>query len=425
MILKSLRICLLLCVAFTANAQKNFVDAIVYHHNGDSIQGQISYQEWYINPDFIVFKAKNATKTVEFRPKDIAKFVIKGKNEIYESATLDVLDQTERDLEAIDAIPTLKEALQSLTYRRDTAFLLVLEKGEGSLYSYIDNKSLEHFFVKKGKGKYIELMKLKFKITENKIGRELSRISYLNVEDYKTRLVDLTGDCPKFEKVINTLEYSQDKLADLINSYNECVDKKEYSKKATKAKIKYFVNTGLSVPMAQVNGLFYNNSNIIVGKLSPMIGGGFETIIGRELSPLRIGAEIYATSNKYQGELTGSNRSVSYNSKFVGVHLFPFLKVSLYNKKQANQSVSFKFGTILTYYTNSFCEKTYVQPANLFPMESFDLTKKALSIVLSAGYQFKHIYVEGLFQPFSQNLIIDSEDTFKAIGGTLKVGYIF
>lgn len=425
MLLKTLKTGLFLCVMVSANAQ-NFVDATIFKLNGDSISGQINYQEWYINPAFITFRTAKSAKIQEFRPKDLSKFVIKSKNEIYESAVINVLDQTERDLEAIDASPSIKEALQSLKFRRDTAFLLVLEKGKGSLYSYVDNRSLEHYFIRKDKGRYIELMNPKMKITESKIGMEVSRISYLHIEDYKTRLKELTSDCSEFAKEIDNLGFFQGNFSSIISRYNNCVGKNDYSKNASKIKVKYFATIGISLPMAQVNGLFYNESSIFLGKLTTPIGGGFEVSLGqRGLNPLRLGAEMSLTSNKYQSEISGNNRTVSYNAKLIGVHLFPYLKANLFDKKQREQVLFFKIGAILTYYPTRSCEKKYVAPANFFADESFTLTSKAFSIVVSGGYQFKHLYIEGLFLPYSENLILNSDDTFRVIGGTLKLGYIF
>lgn len=425
MLLKTLKTCLFFCVMVSANAQ-NFVDATIFKPNGDSISGQINYQEWYVNPAFITFRAAKSAKTQEFRPKDLSKFVIKSKNEVYESAVVVVLDQTLRDLEAKDASATLKDALQSLKFRSDTAFLLVLEKGRAGLYSYVDKNTMEHYFVRKGKGMYGELMNPKFKIKEGERRFvEQNKMSYINVEDYKTRLSELTVDCPKLKQEINNLGYSPGYFRSLINKYNDCVGENEYSKKISKIKIKYFATIGLSLPVAKVNGLFYNEESTIVGKLTPLIGGGFETVWGRELNPLRIGAEINLVSNKYQGEVSGNNRTISYNAKLVGINLFPFFKLNLYNNSQKEQTFFVKLGTILTYYPTRFCEKKYVVPAGLFGDQSFTLSKTAFSIVISGGYQFKHLYIEGQFLPYSGDVILYNEDTFRAIGGTLKVGYVF
>jgi hypothetical protein len=424
MLFKTLKICFFLCIIASAKAQ-NFVDATIFKTNGDSISGQINYQEWYINPEFITFKAKNSSKIQEFRPKDLSKFVVKSKNEIYESAIINVLDQTERDLEAIDASPSIKDALQSLKFRSDTAFLLVLEKGKGSLYSYVDNRSLEHYFIRKDKGWYIELMNPKMKITESKIGMEVSRISYLHIEDYKTRLKELTSDCPKLEKEIDNLGFFQGNFSSIINRYNDCVGKNDYSKENAKPKLKYYATTGLSLPMAFVNSLYYGEYERINGKLTVPIGIGIELKGGRGSNPISFGGELGFAKNVYNHQISRDNgRAIIYNSTLIGLHGVPYIKASFFNKKRINYSTFFKAGLVFSYYSKATFTVDYI-PVFTNNTDVYKLKKTSFSFFFSGGYQIKNWFLEGRFEPYSLSLIDYGDDVFKTLRAFLLVGYVF
>jgi hypothetical protein len=359
------------------------------------------------------------------RPKDISKFVIKGKNEIYESAVINVLDQTQRDLEAEDASPSIKDALQSLKFRRDTAFLLVLEKGKGSLFSYVDSRSLEHYFIRKDKGKYIELMNLKMKIIEATIGMELSRISLIYVEDYKTRLTELTSECPKLANEIDKLGFYQSNFISIVSRYNDCVGKKEYSKQDAKPKLRYYATTGLSLPMAFVNSLYYSKYERINGKLTVPIGAGFELKAGRGLSPLSFGGELNIAKNVYNHQISTNNgRAIIYNSTIIGFHAVPYLKINFYNKKQLDHAVFFKTGLVLSYYPKATFMVDYI-PVFVNNTDVYKLEKTSLGTFVSAGYQVKNWFLEGRVEPYALNLIGTGDDVFKTLRGFLLVGYNF
>lgn len=422
MLTKTFPICLFLFIPFSIFAQKNFIDAVVYKNNGDSIVGQINYQEWYINPNSITFKASNATKVQEFTPKDLKKFVIKSKNEIYESATFKVQDKTSHDLDMKDASPSVKDALQSLKYREDTAFLLVIEKGRASLYSYIDQKTVEHFFVKKDNGFYIELMNLTFKIKE-KSGKHV----IANAEDYKTRLKDLSSDCPKMEKDIKGLTFFQDNLALFINAYNDCVGKAEYSKKNGITSIKYYVTTGIIFPSAFVSGITYAKFNTIKGKPYIPIGVGLELRAKRELNPVRLGAELNFLSSEYDVTESNGDRTNRHEAKLVGLNFQPFFKYSLYSKRITGHSAYFKAGIALSYYFKANYTKSYLVPANLFAPDVFTLHKTSGVFTLAGGYKIKNWFLEARFEPYAFNLITSSNDSdvFRTIRFGFMGGYVF
>ncbi len=420
-----LKISFFLCLATVVNAQSNYVDAVVYKNNGDSIKGQINYQEWFINPDAITFKAANAIKTQEFRPKDIAKFVIKSKDMIYESSPINVINQTLRDLEAQDASLSIKDALESLKFRKDTAFLSVLEKGKASLYLYVDNNSIEHYFVRKDQGKPVELLNVKMKIIEDKKGLEVSRISYLYLEDYKTRLKELTSDYPKLAKEIDRMGLFESDISYIINSYNDLAGKNEFSQKKGKNSIQYYVTTGLSLPKAHVNA--FGLTTVISGKPTIPIGVGLELKAKKGLDPMRLGAELSWAYNVYDKEISISDRVIKHEARLQGLHFTPYLKASFYSKKMTGYSAYCKLGVTLSYYLKANYKVSYLVPVNFFEPDVYKVDKTSGVAMASVGFKMKKWFSEVKIEPYSLNLVrTDSpSDYFQTIRYGFVVGYLF
>lgn len=421
MLLKTLKTCLFLCLVISAKAQ-NFVDATIFKLNGDSISGQINYQEWYINPAFITFRTAKSAKTQEFRPKDISKFVIKSKNEIYESATVDIHFESMHDLEHKDVSPSLSEGIKSIKFDKETVFLLLLAKGKVSLYHYVDKSSLEHYFMQKGNKEYIELLNLKFRIMAAN-----GKFYLANYEDYKTKLAALSVDCPKINDEFGNLEFKESKLQDIVALYNNYVGKQEYTKLSNKkVKAKYYAFTGISLPRAFVAAPYFGQFKTIKGKLTvPLIGAGIEIGMGRELSPTKFGAELNVASNVYDYEISTSNgRLTRYEANLLGIHLMPYMKGSFYNKKKSGQSLFFKIGLPISYYIKANYQQSYI-PAIFNSTDVFSVKKTSVGIAFSGGYKIKQLFLEGKLEPYTSLIVEKGTEIFMTIRTSFVVGYFF
>ena len=422
MLLKTLKTCLFFCVMVSANAQ-NFVDATIFKPNGDSISGQINYQEWYINPAFITFRAAKSAKTQEFRPQDLFKFVIKSKNEIYESATVDIHIESLHDLEHKDVSPSLSEGIRSIKFDKEAVFLLLLEKGKVSLYQYVDKKSIEHYFMQKENKEYVELLNLKFRIMAAN-----GKLYLANYEDYKAKLAALSVDCPQVNDEFGNLEFKESKLQNIVARYNNCVGKQEYTKPSNKkAIIKYYAFTGISLPMALVDGIYYGQLTTIKGKLTVPIGVGVEIGTGRELNPIRIGAEVNIASNVYDYLISSNNgRETRYEANLLGIHLMPYLKASFYSKTKVGQSLFVKIGLPLSYYPKANYQQSYI-PVLSSSKNVFQLEKTSFGVAISGGYKLKRLFLEGKYEPYSLNLIGYGQfaSVFRTVRLSLVGGYFF
>src|SRR5450432_1699979 len=64
----------LLLLGVFANAQKNFKDGYVVLKNGDTLHGQVDYQNWEVNP--LKIKFQHAGAVIQYSPSDISSFEI-------------------------------------------------------------------------------------------------------------------------------------------------------------------------------------------------------------------------------------------------------------------------------------------------------------------------------------------------------------
>jgi len=95
-------------------AQKNFQPARVVDNAGDTINGEVNYQNWKKNPSRIQFRQKETGKTVTYYPTEIKWFTV--ANEKYTSAIISV-DQRDDHTAALVEDSTV-------ILKTDTVFLL-------------------------------------------------------------------------------------------------------------------------------------------------------------------------------------------------------------------------------------------------------------------------------------------------------------
>ncbi|MBL7817440.1 MAG: hypothetical protein JNL70_20710 [Saprospiraceae bacterium] len=421
--IKTLKTVLLSLFFFSVHAQNGFVDAIVYKSDGSTMTGQIKYQEWFINPEFVQFRASNSSNIQKLYPKDISKFTITGKNETYQSAILEIANRTTKDLEASDAYETERDALQSINWRQDTVFLRLLEKGNLSLFSYVTLQSpSEHFFIQKGKEKYIELLNLKFRLKDPQ-GKHT--IVYSFIKDYITRLTYATDDCKYFISKLTNLELNESDLKRIVKTYNNCVGKSEYSSASAKAKVNFFVQTGVALPFATINS--FGKYDNIKGNLTVPIGLGLEIRAGRALSPLRIGTTLSFVSSKFDQYLSANSREIQYDAKLTGLYLMPYMRANFASKIRVGHAYFFKLGLNLAYFPKADYTKSYTQPANFFSPEVYDLKSSSITASLIAGYQIKKWFAEVKMEQFPLSLIPANinDNIFKPWHHSFLVGYYF
>lgn len=187
-------------------AQKNFQPGTVILLYGDSLAGEINYQEWKQSPLKISFRQTATGAISTYFPGDLKSFRVSG--ETYESAKV-LVDKRS------DYVSQLNDIAKIQTYP-DSVFLRPLVKGDKALYYF--NNATEHFYIRK-EGAF-ELLRFK-KYLEN---TSSGPVMHTNKE-YVSQLSAYLSDCPKFTQQISRSSYSLKSLRQLFADYHACLGK--------------------------------------------------------------------------------------------------------------------------------------------------------------------------------------------------------
>lgn len=92
--MKSLFVATFCFCTYAAFTQSNYVAATVTQKDGKTISGQIDYREWITTPRQIRFRASAESAVIIYDCNDLKEFSITSKNEIYQSAIVDVNNES-------------------------------------------------------------------------------------------------------------------------------------------------------------------------------------------------------------------------------------------------------------------------------------------------------------------------------------------
>ncbi len=340
------------------SAQKNFQPAEVVNNAGDTVKGEVNYQNWKRNPSKIQFRQIETGNTVSYKPTDIKWFTV--ANEKYTSAIV-VVDL--RD----DHIAALVED-STITLKTDTVFLLSMVEGTKSLFLYED--AVMHFYVKEGND-FTLLRYKKYLIVRNNSTFATTR------NDFISQLGNYLGGCALTTDVVAKAKYEQQALRKAYVSYYSCSQvKPEYVFKPLREKSPWGVFAGFSNTKLK----FSSNDNYAItqptfkSSLNITAGGFYDFIIPRTLGKVSINNELGYTSYKttaYYENIRSSNyyAKSSYEIGFSYMKLYNMLRyrylLGKHNSVFANLGISNGFGfnvtnqqsTVSRFYTTERTEK--------------------------------------------------------------------
>ena len=410
--------------AISLTAQTNFVDATIFKNNGDSVVGKIDYQEWFITPKIIAFKAGESQNIKNLSPSDISKFVIKSKNETYQSAIAEINKNDASRIEQSEVYNSISEAMDAFKLTRDTIFMVTMVKGAVSYYEFVDDKQVQHHFIQNGTEPYIELLNLKFSINVS------GRTYRTSVYNYKTQLSNALNGCPNFGSNYRLLGFYESDIQKLVKNYNDCIGKLEFVRPKAKKKTDYYVFIGAVLPGAGVFDIPRFDRHIY-GKFSPSIGAGLEFGSNRKYQPMKFGLEFSFSNLVYKSAFLyeRSDNTLHHEAKLTGVHLTPFYKNNFYNKKNYSQSLFLKLGIDFAYYFNPTYTRYLTSPTTNFPIDDPQLKNSTLGFLIGGGINIKKIYTELRYEPWALELVdrkySGTASTFSTTRLSLIVSYKF
>jgi hypothetical protein len=339
-------------------AQKNFQPAQVVNNAGDTVNGEVNYQNWKRNPSRILFRQKESGSALNYRPSDIKWFTV--ANEKYTSAIV-MVDQRE------DHIAALVED-STISLKTDTVFLLSMVEGTKSLYLYED--AVMHFYIKENND-FTLLRYKKFLVVRNNSTFATTRT------DFISQLGNYLGGCIATTDAIAKAKYEQQALRKAYASYYSCAQVKPvYVFKVVREKNPW----GLFAGVSNTKLRFSSGDNYAItqpsfkSSLNFTAGAFYDFIIPRTLGKVSINNELGYTSYKataYHENIRSSDyyAKSSYEIAFSYVKLYNMLRyrylLSNNNSVFANLGISNGFGfnvtneqlTVSRFYTTERTEK--------------------------------------------------------------------
>jgi hypothetical protein len=411
---------------YTATAQTNFVAGTIIQLNGDTVKGQIEYKEWIYNPKFIRFRT-NATQIGKaFTPKDIKGFTITSQNEKYQSAIVDVnnesLDGNSPNMTVYESVDSINNA--SIVWTRDTVFLSVLAQGRLNLFElsyYIDGKA--HYLVQKGKGKIEELIYRRVKLQNH------DTLGYLKIETYRAQLHLLTFDCTP-NPITNLLPYVRGAISNLVNEYNQCQGQSYFtgSKKAREHNGLLSIMGGLNQPSIHLNDFFNANGADFKGQQTPSFGLAYAVSLNVLKNKIAVGVEFnfapYKVDVSHAEVFTQRTITINYTTNTFATRVSPYL---LYYFTSNGLQPYIKGGLSINHLNKADIERVQTDnispiPVNISPIA---FAKNQYQYLFAAGLTYKHWFIEPQLNLIDKKKGQQNENQAFAKSVALLCGYSF
>lgn len=265
-------------------SQTIFEEAYVVNLSGDTLVGEIRYDNWLSNPGKIRFRSSPQSEIVIYQPKDILSFSV--HNEIYISKTVDV-ETSSRDVAVLKNDPQLK-------LNRRKVFLNLIVSGEKTLAAYDDYSGNTNFYIY-FEGEYQLLIYKKYL-------KELENSNLVHEDKrYIGQLMVYLSGCPKIKSKINQLKYTRQSLQKLFDYYyRQCLGiKSEHSQKNEKDVLSFRAIAGLSYTQLNFSGsVDYLAKSDFKASTNLSFGGSVDIMFRRSRNRYMIINELIFSSYK-------------------------------------------------------------------------------------------------------------------------------
>lgn len=401
---------LFLLLQISLSAQKNFTDGGLIQWNGDTIRGQIDYQEWDISPENIQFRQSVTGETSIFTPQNIAGFFVSERNEMYQTATVYLNNEPPNERNFPD-FSSVGAAIREFSPIRDTVFLRVLAKGQLNLFEYSD-KNRQHFLAQPAGDTIRELIFRKVKVNGK----------LLQLDEYRKQLQMLSLSCPTLKVDFDKLPYYEKDLLEAVRAFNQCRQNSVYTRPAEKSGKFFYAMAGAVLPFFELSGPFVSlnshDEKYTLTGLGPMLGVGCDFNFARARGRRGVGIEMLAAQYSLShGAKDFFERDVNYEVDMGYVRMLGYFRQNLTTGKV---SPYVKVGAGGSYYFKSEVSHS-TEPSSL---ESIRPTKKGdVCLMGGVGVRVKRFFAETRFEWGSNLAEFDASDNLKANFIALAVGY--
>ena len=398
------------CTYF-AFAQSNYVAGSITQKDGTIVSGQIDYREWITTPRQIRFRASPESAAITYGCHDLAAFSITFKNEIYESAIVDVNNEPVE-------ISRLREFYENDTIShqvaldRDTVFLLVLAKGRLNLFTLHDSQSKIHYFIQKDGGSVEELIYRRMKILVPAPGGSTQLIPRIGeINDYKNQLNLATLECPALQNRIQKTFYSYGILR-VVEEYNQCIGQSAYVRPKDKAAHSFYAFAGGSSAFVSFNDYYHLKSLSLTTPLAYQIGAGFDFGLNRTNNRMSVSLEANYMNTRIDfsstlNQLDGSSGNLDYKISLKSIRFNALAKYVVYNGKWQPYV---KAGVGLSSYFDTAYTRTLSNGSTSPTVTKRKLDQSEIFLTGILGLRFHRFFVEGRFDAGTDINKVEKED---------------
>ncbi len=250
------------------SAQDNFLPGYIVSREGDTVSGLVEYLDWKINPDNIYFKENKEKVARLLTPQDITSFGFSGF--IYRSKTVKVSELPRSNSNA--SYLTVPESKIS------AKFLTLVVESRVSLFQYIDELDIDHYYIEITGDTLDELIHYKYRAVEN--GKDVVKTN----NRYTGQLTYYLRSCEEVRKSIQEVRYDIEDLSDLFIRFNHCNgDSITYQldlndqmpSQRRRSRLKIGVSAGMTFSRLNFHGhsgLPYLDNTSFPGSLNPAFG---------------------------------------------------------------------------------------------------------------------------------------------------------
>ena len=201
---------LILSISQKAYSQNNFLPGFIVDANGNTLQGEIDFQDWGINPDTISFRKKGETQIVHLSALDVQRFEVNGVEYIGGIFETDISPLKLDLLEDVSAPHILI----------DTVFLKTIFKSDKKLYLNRHTYGRENFYIDRD-GVIELLVYKKYKKYKQIIGRKKELIA--ENKKFIGQLNLYLRDCSDMQTKLGKIKYIQSSLVSLFEHHASCM----------------------------------------------------------------------------------------------------------------------------------------------------------------------------------------------------------
>ena len=320
---------LLLFIALTANAQRDFREARLRLQDGRQLRGEVEYPNWAENTNRLLYRS-DESQDAEFIPtQEISSLVFTDEPEerFYGKIGQRLLYSTD---------PDRLLATDSLIYVQDTLLLQAVVEGSISFFYYEQPDGTPHYFIDDGSG-LEELIHHRY----IKIGRD--RKLRKRHDRYLEQLSTAMRDCPKtVERLQGDWNFNLENLLNLVVDYNNCGpgQQLDYS----------LVPTRHSVTIGGMAGMAYTRvsqkrdqlNNLGSGAIVPRLG--FSLLVHRPGSNGRSGYMLEGLYAPFQTDDNLENINVDANYLQFNLGLRKSGNADIFGSAYGGLSVGFQGG---------------------------------------------------------------------------------